>query len=137
MQEFKVSLSKAAPFFFTAIALLGCSRTSAPPNTPRSPAPVASKPAAAAKQLNAEQAFNVLQVELKKHRVPDLDCLSFVIENDPTGEGNGDWEYGAREIHNEQCGGDPETKPIRDRYMVTAAGKVMAYDIVNGEYHPL
>lgn len=129
--------NKATVLFCTAVLLLGCSRSPAPPPVASAHTPVASKTPAAVKQITEEQAFKLLTSKLKERKKDaNLACLSFVIENDPTGGSGGDWEYGAREIHNEKCGGDPQTSPLIARYQVTAAGKVLLYDFPSGEYGP-
>ena len=43
-----------------------------------------------------------------------------------------------REVHGAgDCGGDPETAPVRDRFRVLASGDVERYDIASDAYVPL
>jgi len=125
-----VSIIKPAHLFCLAVLLAGCSRA---PERP--PAPDAGQAAA---QISERQGLDLLMAALKKHKVADLDCLGMMTESEPGAGGKAaQWEYAAREIHNERCGGDPQTSPVRDRYRVTATGKIFVYDAAEGEYHPL
>jgi hypothetical protein len=104
----------------------GCSRSSdAPP----------ARHVAAPNQISEQQALDLLLKQLKAHRVQDLDCLSFMSESDaPADAKAAQWEFAAREIHNERCGGDPAVSPVRDRYRVDAAGEVLVYNAAEADY---
>jgi hypothetical protein len=87
------------------------------------------------KQITETEALDILLFALKQHKVADLDCLTFVTENNyPSVSKAAKWEFAAREIHNEKCGGDPDVMPVRDHYEVSSTGRIMIYNVVNGEY---
>lgn len=119
-------------FFFAAL-LLGCSRPTPPPQELPEKAKVSKH--VASKQITETEALDILFSALKQHNVADLDCLAFVTEsNYPSVPKAAKWEFAAREIHNEKCGGDPDVMPVRDRYEVSSTGRIMIYNAVNGEY---
>ena len=109
-----------------AVLAAGCSR-SAPDKPVRH--------AAAPRQISERQALDLLVKRLKAHKVEDLDCLSFMSESDPPANARAaQWEFAAHEIHDERCGGDPGVAPVRDRYRVDAAGKVLVYNVAEADY---
>jgi cytochrome c len=111
-----------AALFVLAVLAAGCSRTS--PDAP--------------KQLSEQQALDLLVKQLKAHRVADLECLSFMDESDHPSNGKAaQWDFAAHEIHNARCGGDPGVSPVRDRYRIDAAGKVLVYNAAETDYAPL
>jgi len=121
-----VSIIQPAHLFCLAVLLAGCSRA---PERP---------PAPAAAQITEQQGLDLLMATLKKNKVPDLDCVGMMTESDPPAGGKAkEWDFAAHEVHDARCGGDPQTAPVRGRYRVTAAGKVLEYDIAEGEYRPL
>jgi hypothetical protein len=112
----------------------GCSRSSDSPDA-ASNRKHPEKHARAAKKISEEQALALLLSELRAQKVPDLDCLAFQNESSmPAGSKADLWEFAARELHNERCGGDPAIFPVRDRYKVSSAGKVWRYDVANDRY---
>jgi hypothetical protein len=116
---------RIAALLFLAALQAGCSRPSDSPDAHTR----------AAKTIPEEQALALLMSELRAHKVPDLDCLAFQNENNTSTESKAElWEFAARELHNEKCGGDPAVFPVRDRYKVSSAGKVWKYDVVNDQY---
>lgn len=124
---------KRTLLFFIAVLILGCSRSVPPAHEIPEKAKVSKHPAS--KQVTEAEALDILLSALRRHKVADLDCLSFVTENNyPPAAKAGKWEFAAREIHNERCGGDPDVMPVRDRYQVSSTGRVMIYNVVNGEY---
>ncbi|MCS0629547.1 hypothetical protein NX786_09395 [Telluria mixta] len=122
--------ARFASIIVLAVLAAGCSRSS--PDSP--PA----RHAAAPEQVSEQQALDLLVKQLKAHRVADLDCLSFMDESDHPANGKADqWDFAAHEIHNERCGGDPGVSPVRDRYRLDAAGKVLVYNAAEADYVPL
>jgi hypothetical protein len=125
-------MKRSLPFFFAAL-LLGCSRSVPPPHE----MPVKTKVSnhLASTQISEKETLDILLSALKQRKIADLNCLAFVAENNyPSDPKAKLWQFAAREIHNEKCGGDPDVMPVRDRYEVSAAGRIMIYDAVNGEY---
>jgi hypothetical protein len=117
-----------------AVLLLGCSRAPAPQAQPQVHIPSADL-TKAAKEISEDQAFTLLMSELKRRRIADLDCLAFMVETVLPKDAKADeWEFAAREKHGGKCGGDPDTFPVRDRYKISAAGKVQVYDPASGDY---
>jgi hypothetical protein len=118
----------SVPLFVLVVLSAGCSRTS--PDTP-------ARHAAAPGKISERQALDLLVAQLKAHRVKDLDCLTFMNENDTPANATADrWEFAAREIHDQRCGGDPDVAPVRDRYQVDASGKVLVYNAAEADYTP-
>jgi hypothetical protein len=67
----------------------------------------------------------------RAHTKPE--CVTFMAE----GELNRHFDIAIREKHNEKCGGDPATAPVRDRFRVLRGTRtVQWYEPVNGEYVP-
>lgn len=121
-----MSIIKPAHLFCLAVLLAGCSRA---PERP---------PAPAATQITERQGLDLLMAALKKNKVPDLDCVGMITESEsPAGAKAEEWEFAAHEIHNARCGGDPGTSPVRDRYRVTAAGKIFVYNAAEADYQPM
>lgn len=136
MNTINTSYAKRAALFCLAALLLACSRAPEPPKA----APAAhtkakaSKPLAPA-QITENQALELLLSALKQHKIADLDCLAFASENDASGMPAAElWEFAAREIHDDRCGGDPAVAPVRDRYQVNSTGVVMVYNVAEAEY---
>lgn len=120
--------------FISAVLLTACS----PKDQAQQSAPVTSAPTtnnSTNRELSEESAVKILTTELKKHNVPDLECLSLVSENENTADSKATtWNFAAQEIHDEKCGGDPAVSHTRDRYRVDSNGNVTVYDVVNDEY---
>lgn len=124
---------RVLPWAFAAL-LLGCSRSPQPPQEAPAPKATVSKQAAS-NEITENQALDLLLAALKKRKVADLDCLTFDAEDDnPPGSKAEQWEFAAREIHNEKCGGDPAVSHVRDRYEISSAGNVMVYNVAEGEF---
>ena len=80
----------------------------------------------------------LLEAALKEHQVADLECLGFSSESEvPAGSKAAVWEFAAREIHDEKCGGDPSVSHVRDRYKVSSNGDISVYDVASDEYTAL
>lgn len=63
--------------------------------------------------------------------IHDEKCLTYTVED----HNEKAYEIAIQEKHVEGCGGDPQTSPIRDRFMVSGTGDItQVYDSVNGEY---
>lgn len=126
--------TRIASLLFLAILVVGCSRSSDSSDAASTPKS-SQKHTQAAKKISEEQALALLISQLKAHKVPNLDCLAFQNENiEPAGSKAELWEFAARELHNERCGGDPGVFPVRDRYKVSSAGKVSVYDAGSDQY---
>ena len=82
------------------------------------------------------QAVKLLRAALKEHKVSNLECTSIDYEGAEVvaGEKTGSWRFATREIHNEECGGDPLVSPIRNRYKVSSNGEVFIYDVAADEH---
>jgi hypothetical protein len=132
--EKAVSKLNLARIFCLAVLLLGCSRAPAP--QPQTQAHTSSTDLTTGpKEISEDQAFTLLMGELKRRHIADLDCLAFMAENDLPKDAKADeWEFAAREKHGGKCGGDPDTFPVRDRYKISAVGKVQVYDPASGDY---
>lgn len=92
--------------------------------------------------ITEQTAFEWLLIALKKQQVADLDCLKFRIENgkdSDIAESNiaAVWDFAGIEIHDENCGGDPDITHVRDRYQISSNGSVRIYDVKNAHYKPL
>ncbi|MBB6600629.1 hypothetical protein [Luteimonas sp. MC1825] len=131
-----MSLIKSAPSLCFALLLAGCSPASkAQSQQVPSSMDMAAVNSNALVEISESRAFTLLKAALEEQLVSDLECLSFDSESDiPAGSTAAFWEFAAREIHNEKCGGDPETSPVRDRYKVSSNGEVLIYDFPTGEY---
>jgi hypothetical protein len=128
---------RATAFFGIAVLAAGCS-----PSTPSQQASPATRSAAniatALAGISEDRAVSLLEAALNKRKVADLDCLGFASDSDvPAGSKATLWEFAAREIHNEKCGGDPSISHVRDRYSVGSNGEVSVLDVTSGEYKAL
>lgn len=131
------SIMKRSNLFFLCWLLLGCSPSPQPPNQASAPKAKAAN-AAARDQITEKQALDLLLSSLKQHKIAGLDCLAFVAEDtSPNQLKAARWEFAAREIHNDRCGGDPAVAPVRDRYAVSASGKVLVYNAAEADYTDL
>lgn len=121
-----------------AVLLHGCSRPPQPTLQSSASSAKIDNPATS-KPITEDQALDLLFSALKQHKVTDLDCLSFMTGNNyPVRSSKAvRWEFAAREIHNDRCGGDPGVSPVRDRYEVSASGMVRVYDVANDRYTEL
>ena len=132
-----MSLVKSASFFSLAVILAGCSPSTQPPRASAAPSPVASNAAALA-EISEDRAVMLLEAALKEHQVAGLECLGFSSESEvPAGSKAAVWEFAAREIHDEKCGGDPSISHVRDRYKISSNGDVSVYDVASDEYTAL
>ena len=59
-----------------------------------------------------------------------LDCVAILRED----EGGDVASFVLHEVHDERCGGDRATAPVRGRYRVSAAGEVSVYDAAEDAY---
>jgi hypothetical protein len=76
--------------------------------------------------------------ERKALQVADLERLAFQNETGSPAQAKAElWQLAARELHNQGCGGDPATFPVRDRYEVSSSGEVWVFDVVEDQYNPL
>lgn len=115
-------------------ALLVCTALQVACSRPSALSDVAPAPKHASSE---KQALDVLITELKAHKIDGLDCLSFATGGAPAESKGKIWEFEAREIHDNRCGGDPGVAPLRDTYRVSSEGQVSAYDVANDKYKPL
>src|ERR1700726_3509550 len=87
------------------------------------------------RSLNEDNALKFLLRTLQHDRVYakriSLDCVTFETE-ETTGAY---FQFILRENHTAKCGGDPDTKPVVDRYRVyRASGKIELYDALNDSW---
>ena len=62
-----------------------------------------------------------------------MSCLSFLVEECDSKKA----DIAVREVHNEECGGDPAAAPVVDRFRVLKkSGRIQWYNLPNGEYVP-
>lgn len=121
-----------AALCLAVLAVAGCKQQ------PAEPAPSQPKPAAVATATptgnDAEaRALHVLEARLQSdHFYPD-NCISILSEQGdaPT---PGAFEFAVHERHGNDCPGDPQTSPVRDRFRVQADGTVLWYDVVNADF---
>ncbi|MGY0653053.1 hypothetical protein ACW7GZ_14580 [Luteimonas sp. A537] len=133
-----MSLIKSASFLCSSLLLAGFSPAIQAQSQQLSSGDLAAVNSSALVEISEDRAFTLLTAALKEHQVSDLECLSFGSESDvPAGSKAASWEFAAREIHNEECGGDPSTSPVRDRYKVSSNGEVSVYDFPSGDYTAL
>jgi hypothetical protein len=76
-----------------------------------------------------DQAIDIVASAIKSdHLYPDIKddrCLAYIVDN----VSNKDYEISVHENHNKGCGGDPDTFPTRDRFLVTRqGGQLRIYD---------
>jgi hypothetical protein len=129
-----VPFMKRASLLLLAILAIGCSRSPQPGHGK----PASSNSASATTPMSEDRALTLLVASLKAHKVADIACLQFFNESDVPDNAKAPlWEFAAHENHNAQCGGDPNTSPVRDRYKVDAAGTVWVYDAAEADYKPL
>ncbi|MEC5196580.1 hypothetical protein GGR75_003112 [Xanthomonas campestris] len=117
------------------LAVAGCRQQPAEPAA--SPAkPAVTTPAAAASVGNAaeERALQRLQTQLQRDRFYPDDCISIMTEQDDQTSALGAFEFAVHERHGDGCPGDPQTSPVRDRFRVQADGRLLWYDVVNGDF---
>ena len=137
MEKAMTKFKRLPILFFSAVLLAACSpNEQAQQSAPATSAPEIQAPINA--EISEDSAAKILATELKKHNVPDLECLSMVAESEnPNQVKATTWDFAAYEIHNEKCGGDPDISHVRDRYRVTSSGNVAAYDVTSDEYKAL
>jgi hypothetical protein len=86
--------------------------------------------------LSEDAALTLLERTLKrdgvyKHRI-SLDCVTYGTE-ETTGLY---FQFVLREKHNNECGGDPETSPVIDRYRVyRRSGKIEQWEPIEDSWH--
>lgn len=86
--------------------------------------------------LNEAAALDLLQRTLKRDGVYEkrisLDCVEYGTEKTTKAY----FEFVLREIHNNKCGGDPETSPAIDRYRVyRRSGKIEQWEPTEDNWH--
>jgi hypothetical protein len=87
--------------------------------------------------LDETAALHLLDKTLKRDHVYarriSLDCVAYMTE-----ETTHDYfEFALREKHDAQCGGDPETSPILDRYRVyRRSGKIKWWEATEDKWLP-
>jgi hypothetical protein len=82
-------------------------------------------------------ALELLQRMLKRDRVYEkrisLDCISYDTEETTDAY----FQFVLREIHNANCGGDPETSPAIDRYRVDRrSGRIQQWEAAENKWQP-
>jgi hypothetical protein len=87
--------------------------------------------------LNEDAALELLQRTLKRDRVYEkrisLDCISYGTEETTDAY----FQFVLREIHNANCGGDPETSPAIDRYRVDRrSGRIQQWEAAENKWQP-
>lgn len=99
--------------------------------------PIIARAGSRALSLNEDAALELLQRTLKldqvyKNRI-SWDCISFGTEETR----NTYFEFVVREIHNTNCGGNPETSPAIDRYRVyRRSGKIQQWQAAEDKWLP-
>ena len=126
-----MSFTKFALLLISSLLTVACSRTPEPQRGVTSPNEQQNAP----KVMSDQQALTLLEARMKAGKKTDLDCLAFYDETEqPAGTKVDAWEFAAREVHNERCGGDPDTAPVRDRYRVMSTGAILVYDAAQADY---
>ncbi|NJC50352.1 UNVERIFIED_ORG: hypothetical protein GGR78_003658 [Xanthomonas campestris] len=121
-----------AALCLVALAVAGCKQQPADP-APAPPKPAVSAPAATTGNDARARALDVLETRLQNdHFYPD-NCITIVDEDDAEPAADA-FDFAVRERHGNECPGDPQTNPVRDRFRVQADGTVLWYDIVNGDF---
>jgi hypothetical protein len=121
-----------AALCLAALAVAGCKQQPADP-APAPPTPAVSAPAAPTGNDARARALDVLETRLQAdHFYPD-NCISIVEEDDAEPAADA-FDFAVRERHGNECPGDPQTNPVRDRFRVQADGTVLWYDVVNADF---
>ncbi|PPU01266.1 hypothetical protein [Xanthomonas arboricola] len=121
-----------AALCLVALAVAGCKQQPADP-APAPPKPAVSAPAATTGNDARARALDVLETRLQNdHFYPDT-CISIIAEDDAEPAADA-FDFAVRERHGNDCPGDPQTSPIRDRFRVQADGTLLWYDVVNADY---
>lgn len=99
--------------------------------------PIAARGGSQSHPLSEDAALDLLQRTLKRDRVYEkrisLDCIAYGTEEKTKAY----FEFVLREIHNTQCGGDPETSPAIDRYRVNRrSGKIQHWQATEDQWQP-
>ncbi len=79
------------------------------------------------------RALRVLEARLQSDQFYPDNCISILSEQGdaPTPDA---FEFAVHERHGNDCPGDPQTSPVRDRFRVQADGTVLWYDVVNADF---
>ncbi|WP_115048073.1 hypothetical protein [Xanthomonas arboricola] len=121
-----------AALCLAALAIAGCKQQPADP-APAPPKPAVSAPPAPTGNDARARALHVLETRLQgDHFYPD-NCISIIAEDDAASPPDA-FEFAVRERHGNECPGDPQTSPVRDRFRVQADGTVLWYDVVNADF---
>ncbi|CAE1134220.1 hypothetical protein [Xanthomonas euroxanthea] len=121
-----------AALCLAALAVAGCKQQPADP-APAPPTPAVSAQAAPTGNDARARALHVLETRLQAdHFYPD-NCISIVEEDDAEAAADA-FDFAVRERHGNECPGDPQTNPVRDRFRVQADGTVLWYDVVNADF---
>ena len=99
--------------------------------------PIVARGGSQSHPLGEGAALDLLERTLRHDRVYDkrisLDCLAYGTEETT----NAYFEFVLREIHNDKCGGDPETSPAIDRYRVyRRSGKIEQWEAAGDKWQP-
>ncbi len=99
--------------------------------------PVVDQAGSQSRPLNEDAALDLLQRTLKRDRVYakriSWNCISYGTEETTKAY----FEFVLREIHNSNCGGDPETSPAIDRYRVYRdSGKITQWEPTEDKWQP-
>jgi len=98
---------------------------------------VAVSEGARTRSLDEDAALALLERTLKHDHVYEkrisLDCIAYGTEE----RTNAYFEFVLREVHNANCGGDPETSPAIDRYRVYRhSGKIQHWEAAEDKWQP-
>ncbi|OAX86569.1 hypothetical protein A7D16_03890 [Xanthomonas nasturtii] len=115
-----------------ALAVAGCKQQPTDPVATQ-PKPAATAPAPAASADVHARALRVLEARLQSDRVYPDNCISIMAEEDDAAS-PGAFEFAVHERHGDDCPGDPQTSPVRDRFRVQADGTLLWYDVVNADF---
>lgn len=87
---------------------------------------------------SSDQALDALIENLKNdkvynNRMPSFSCISFLED----GSTRDYYDFTLYEVHNEECGGDPGSSHVIDRFRVFNKDKaIFWYNIAEGDYLP-
>ncbi|PPU93414.1 hypothetical protein XpopCFBP1817_10910 [Xanthomonas populi] len=121
-----------AALCLAALAVAGCKQQPAEP-APSQPKPAAAVIAAPTGNDAKARALHVLEARLQSDQFYPDNCIGIMSEQDDAPPPDA-FEFAVHERHGNDCPGDPQTSPVRDRFRVQADGTVLWYDVVNADF---